>query len=275
MLDAHVHLEGGEYTLEWLRRFTDVAVSRDIDQIYLLEHSHRFIDFLPIYESARKHNEYQDAWLKKRFVKRINEFCQFAELCRDRTFPVQMRFGIEICYFHGVEKLIEDLKLSERFDFLTGSVHWVDDWGFDLERDGWKDKDIDRVYARYFQTEVDLITTGIFDILAHPDSIKCFGYRPSSHTTDLYEGVAAAAQKHRILFEQSCGLANNNRRIELGLDTDYLKILIENGIEFVTASDAHRPEDVGKNLRVAEEIVRNSGGRINNHLCPRHPWLGQ
>jgi histidinol-phosphatase (PHP family) len=266
MLDAHVHLEGGEYTLGWLRRFTDVAVSRNIDQIYLLEHSHRFIEFLTIYESARKHNEYQRAWLKKRFVKRINEYCEFADLCREKTFPVRVRFGIEICYFHDAEKLIEDLKLDDRFDFLTGSVHWIDDWGFDLRRGDWKDKDVDSVYARYFQTAIDLITTGIFDIIAHPDSIKCFGYRPRTDISDLYKGAASAARKHRILFEQSCGLANKDAHIELGLDSEYLKILIENGIEFVTASDAHRPEDVGKNIEVAEETVRKSGGRIQSHL---------
>jgi histidinol-phosphatase (PHP family) len=275
MLDAHVHLEGGEYTLERLRRFTDVAQFRNIDQIYLLEHSHRFIDFLPIYESACKYNEYQGSWLKKRLVKRINEYCEFVDRCRNRTFPVTLRFGIEICYFQDVEKLIEDLKLEDRFDFLTGSVHWIDDWGFDHRKEHWKGKDIDSVYARYFQTEIDLINTGIFDIIAHPDSIKCFGYRPSIDIADLYQGVASAAQKHKILFEQSCGLANNYGHNELGLDPEYLKILIENGIEFVTASDAHRPEDVGKNIEVAEEIVRKSGGRIQGYLCPRHPWLGQ
>ncbi len=45
MIDAHVHLEQGPYTEEWLMEFFDKAIERGITSLYLLEHSHRFKEF--------------------------------------------------------------------------------------------------------------------------------------------------------------------------------------------------------------------------------------
>jgi histidinol-phosphatase (PHP family) len=36
MTDCHIHIERGEYTKAWLERFIETAVSRNIDEIWLL-----------------------------------------------------------------------------------------------------------------------------------------------------------------------------------------------------------------------------------------------
>ncbi len=42
MIDAHVHLEKGDYSVEWIEQFIKYAVKRNIDEIYFLEHTHIF-----------------------------------------------------------------------------------------------------------------------------------------------------------------------------------------------------------------------------------------
>ncbi|MFR3591475.1 hypothetical protein [Eisenbergiella massiliensis] len=42
MIDAHVHLEKGPYTREWLQEFIFYAQERGIRKIYFLEHTHIF-----------------------------------------------------------------------------------------------------------------------------------------------------------------------------------------------------------------------------------------
>lgn len=42
MIDAHVHLEKGPYTREWLQEFIFYAQDRGIRKIYFLEHTHIF-----------------------------------------------------------------------------------------------------------------------------------------------------------------------------------------------------------------------------------------
>ena len=38
MIDAHVHLEKGDYSVEWIEQFIAYAVRRNIDEIFFLEH---------------------------------------------------------------------------------------------------------------------------------------------------------------------------------------------------------------------------------------------
>ena len=36
MIDGHIHIERGPYTLEWIRKFVDKAVETGLDEIRLL-----------------------------------------------------------------------------------------------------------------------------------------------------------------------------------------------------------------------------------------------
>ena len=49
MKDVHIHIERGPYTKEWIDTFVKQAVEMGLDEIYLLEHSHRFQEFSPMY----------------------------------------------------------------------------------------------------------------------------------------------------------------------------------------------------------------------------------
>lgn len=59
MRDVHIHIEKGPYTKEWIDRFVEQAVRAGLDEIYLLEHSHRFVEFAPMYASVCEYNDYQ------------------------------------------------------------------------------------------------------------------------------------------------------------------------------------------------------------------------
>ena len=52
MIDGHIHIERGEYTLDWINRFVNRAVEMQIDEIWLLEHGYRFEEFVPMYDSV-------------------------------------------------------------------------------------------------------------------------------------------------------------------------------------------------------------------------------
>lgn len=45
MTDGHIHIERGEYTLDWINQFVSKAVEMEIDEIRLLEHCYRFEEF--------------------------------------------------------------------------------------------------------------------------------------------------------------------------------------------------------------------------------------
>lgn len=257
MIDCHIHLERGPYTIEWLNEFVKTAVNRGIDEIYLLEHSHRFTEFTPMYESICDYNDIQREWFKRKSSKSlsINNYTKFIDQVKQTSFPIKLKFGLEICYFEGWEHLIKDVLDSYSYDFATGSVHWVDGFGFDHKKEFWESIDVDRIYIRYYEIMQKLIESDLFTGVAHPDSIKAFGHKSSYQLVDTYRKLADLLCKHDMYAEQSGGLHLNYNCHELGMNETMLKIFIDQGVRILTASDAHRPEDVGANIMELQNLV--------------------
>ena len=57
MRDVHVHfLHGqGEYSNAFFEGFISAAQKADIDEIYLLEHTHQFYEFEKVYTTVKKY----------------------------------------------------------------------------------------------------------------------------------------------------------------------------------------------------------------------------
>ena len=255
MIDAHVHIERGPYEISWINHFIDQAIESDISELYLLEHSHRFIEFDEMYSEIQKHNEYQSYWFGKKERRSINEYIKLINNLREMSFPIKIKFGLEICYLPGVDRIIYENDFKNKFDFLTGSVHWISNWGFDHRKEFWIGKDVDSIYLEYYKLINEAIESKLFNIIAHPDSIKCFNYYPSFDQGDFLKEISINAKKNNMKMEQSCGLFNNYNHTLIGLNQQFLDILKFHDVEIITASDAHRPEDVGKNIKKAFEIM--------------------
>lgn len=52
MIDGHIHIEKGPYTLSWIEEFVDQAVKMNLTEIRLLEHNYMFPEFAPMYDST-------------------------------------------------------------------------------------------------------------------------------------------------------------------------------------------------------------------------------
>ncbi len=100
-----------------------------------------------------------------------------------------------------------------------------------------------------------LIKSNLFTGVAHPDSIKCIGHYPSYDLTSTYEELASLLKEHNMYAEQSGGLALNYNTSLLGMNEKMLHIFLANDVQIMTASDAHRPEDVGANIKVLEQLL--------------------
>jgi histidinol-phosphatase (PHP family) len=255
MIDAHVHIERGPYKIEWVEQFVRQAVERGVQTLYLLEHSHRFIEFSSLYSEVVNYNSYQRDWLNSKMQVSLDEYQNLIKRVRDYKWPIDLRFGLEICYIKGKEQLIYDTTKYFDWDFLTGSVHWLDGWGFDHRAEFWEGQDKDEIYSTYYSTMTNLIKSGLFNILAHPDSIKCFGHNSSKDLSDIYKAIALLLKTFGMQVEQSAGLFLNYNHHELGMNKRLLHILKDNEVNIITATDAHKPEDVGAYLPDLQQLI--------------------
>ena len=69
MINAHVHLEKGDYSVERIEQFIEYAVKRNIDEIFFLEHTHIFKECRNLYNEMSVYNEYQKKWEQARPLK--------------------------------------------------------------------------------------------------------------------------------------------------------------------------------------------------------------
>lgn len=111
----------------------------------------------------------------------------------------------------------------------------------------------------------ELIQSDLFDHLAHPDSIKCFYYYPEYDLKETYSHIAKQLKKQNMKAEFSLGLYINYGHEEFGLNKQLLTILKQGDVELITASDAHDPENVGKYIREAYQVIGRHTG-VQDHL---------
>lgn len=246
MLDAHVHIEKGDYTIQWITEFVNVALKRGLSEIYLLEHSHRFKEFKDIYKNFAQYNDYQKSWLDKKLKLSLDDYKGLILKVKSEKFPIKIKFGLEVCYEEGMEENISNILQGFNWDFVTGSVHWVDGWGFDHKKEHWNTVDVDKAYKRYYEIMKSLIRSQLFNIVAHPDSIKCFGFNPSSSLNHIYIEIAELLKEHNVGAEQNSGLHYRFGHMDLGMNKEMYDIFKSKNVQIYTASDAHYPEDTGR-----------------------------
>ena len=261
MVDAHVHLEKGKYCVEWIQEFIRYALARDIDEIYFLEHTHIFKECQSLYDEMSHYNAYQSQWYRKKLkvARPLKEYMDFIENMKKEQFPIRIKFGLEVCYSPEHEEDIKRLKGTYPFDFLVGSIHFIDGWAFSHMKQPWKkeDYDLNSLYQRFYNLMRTLVKSKLFTGLAHPNSLQCFGAYPVNNYDVEYNELAAALKENHMYIEESSGLAINYGDSELGMNKEMLKAMQKNGVRILTASDAHVPQNVGRLIREMEELLVN------------------
>jgi len=174
--------------------------------------------------------------------------------------PVQVKLGVEADYIPGCEDKLEKLLNPHSFDFIIGSVHFIDGWSFDRQEeiDRYGEWDIWELYERYFTLVQQAALSGLFDIMAHPDLIKKFNFIPSQDLMPLYENTVRAFKKAGVCVEvNTAGLRYPVR--EVYPSPGFLKVAFRHGLPVTLGSDAHLPEQVGAGLAEAVALLREIG----------------
>jgi histidinol-phosphatase (PHP family) len=168
--------------------------------------------------------------------------------------------GAEADWVPESPPLIAAATASLGLDVVLGSVHFVEGWAFDdpEEVGGYQDLDIDGLWTRYFEQVCKAVASGLFDVLAHPDLVKKFGFFPEADPTDLYEETARTLAANGVAVEvNTAGLRKPVREIYPALPL--LTACRRRGVPATMGSDAHAPGEVGAGLTSARELLLAAG----------------
>ncbi len=250
LLDYHMHLENGPFSREWALKFWETASARGISEIGFSEHVYRFKQALGIVDHP---------WAIERCTEDLDEYVDLILSLKQEGLPVKL--SLEVDYSPDKEDFIRELIKAYPFDYVLGSIHWLGAWGFDNPdwADEWNRRDLDEVYAEYFQILGQAAASKLFHSLSHPDVIKVFGHQPAGDLTRLYKPlVETIAGAQDLCIEVStAGLRKPVGR--LYPEPELLKLAKQHGIKITMASDAHYPEDVGKDYPAAVQLLKDIG----------------
>ena len=174
-----------------------------------------------------------------------------------------IKIGLEADFIPGFEKKTKKILDGYPYDFVIGSIHFIDRWAFDdpEEKVKWKDKDINAVYRDYYKLLRQSAESGLFDIIGHVDLVKKFGHRASADLTPEVERTADIFRKCGVTIEiNTSGLRKPVGEIYPSLAV--LKIYRGHGVPITFSSDSHDPNDVGRDYDKARALALAAGYKV-------------
>ncbi len=252
LTDYHVHMaETGSFTIDYLKQYIEAAKANGIEELGISEHAYFF------YETK---NILSNPWVDGR---RHLHFADYAQFFKDANAAgLRVKMGIEMDYTPGKEREMEAFIQQHPFDYVIGSVHWIGDWGIDLDiyKDEYEKRDMKEVYTKYFDQIVTLAESKLFDFVGHIDLIKIFGYAPKDQDfiDQEYDRVVQALAASGTCIEIST--AGLRKPVgEMYPTPRLLQKCFDAGVEIVICSDAHMPKHIGFAYDQAIALARSVG----------------
>jgi len=155
---------------------------------------------------------------------------------------IEILLGYEVDYLQGH---MDERVLNADVDYLIGSVHFIEGWGFDNPEfiGRYKEQNIDEIWQKYFDTIEEMAKSKLFDIVGHLDLIKVFKFMPNKNINEMAANALKAIKKADMVLELN--VAGYRKPVaEAYPSLSLLRQAYELGIPITFASDAHKPEQV-------------------------------
>ncbi len=246
IVDYHMHLRDGDgrldHTVDAVERFVEVAAERGVDEVGFTEH---------VYYFAPTRRLWTVPYQAERCVHDLDAYVGAVLDAKRQGLPVKL--GLEVDYVRGREAETLDILAPYPWDFLLGSVHFVDGAGVDGAPRLIDELGVEAAWRRYFEELAAAARSGLFDVLAHPDLVKIWGERPAEPD---YAPVLGALDG--VCLEiSSAGLRKPVG--ELYPAPPLLREARSRGVGVTFASDAHEPSLVGRNFDRVLALARDAG----------------
>ena len=245
--DYHLHTPLCRHAEGWPGEYAEMALERGLEEIGFSDHNPMAGEF--------------DDWRMAdsdfpRYLELVNEV---QEQYADR---LKIKLGLECDYLEGQEPWVEELAGRANFDYLIGSVHYLEPgWAVDDPDPKWESRwigAVEEIWEKYWALYRQCASSGLFDFLAHPDLVKKFGHRPEGDLRRYYEPAIEAIAEAGVAVEIStAGL--RKPCVEMYPSREFLDLAFQANIPIVISSDAHRPQEVGADFETAIQLAKDVG----------------
>lgn len=172
---------------------------------------------------------------------------------------VAVKVGIEADFVEGWEEAYRDALAAHPFDYVLGSVHWVQGVNI-FDRTRWERDDAEATYTEYYRLVAAAARSGLFDILSHLTAVEAYGPPLDPDlAARLYPPVVEAIVQAGVVVEVNTSGFRKMNGADPFPNRAMLGLLVRAGVALTFGSDAHRPDEVGHAHERVENLLRNLG----------------
>lgn len=172
-----------------------------------------------------------------------------------------VRKGLEADYDPATERELGEALRQFPFDYVIGSVHFLDGFPVDEDSDHWdmlSEAERNDMYRLYWDRIRLMAKSRLFDFAGHLDLYKKFGHRP---TIDISGQVETALD---AIAESGMAVEVNTAGLFLPAGEAYPSSAIlpachTRGIPILINSDAHKPADLLRGFDDGRRLARAAG----------------
>ncbi len=249
--DYHMHTPRCNHATGSMRDYADVAIRHGLREIGISDHS-------PMPDG------FDAEWRMQ--SDELDNYWQELETTRNygKERGLKVRRALEIDFRSDQLAYTRSLIAQYPWDYVTGSVHYLGDWGFDNPdaRQEWEHWSLQDAWVAYFDAVAASAESGLFDIIAHPDLMKKHGHcQPDDAQVE-----AAETRMLTAIRDAGCCLEISSAGLRKPVAEIYPRAaMIEHaaamGIPFAYGSDAHAPQDVGHAMQDCLACLHRCGVR--------------
>lgn len=247
--DYHIHTSFCNHASGSMEEFALQAVKMNFKEILFLDH-------LTLFEENFKNSmTIKEVPLYLYSIKRLEE--KFKD-------KISIKCGLEVDFHPDFFSETEEICNKFDFDMIGASVHFVN--GFNIaSRKAQKSyshiakKDL---IEAYFNAMDQMLDYNFFDSICHFDLIfKFFKNKDLKIFNDFKIKITSILEK---IAEKNLCMEINTGGFSHPLKRQYPDVFIleqclKMGIKTIPGSDAHKPEQIGRNFNDAEEILKRAG----------------
>lgn len=241
LVDLHNHTPLCNHAEGSVEQYVEAAIAKGIKYFGFSDHAP--MDFDPKYRMS-----FDEMPLYEKMVKDVKD--KYAD-------KIEVLLGYEVDY---LKNRVDERVVNASVDYLIGSVHFIEEWGFDNPEfiGRYEHEDIDTIWQKYFDAVEEMAKFGKFDIVGHLDLIKVFKFMPKKDIRSIAQNALKAIKKADMVLELN--MAGYRKPIEESYPSqELLEVAHELGIEITFGSDAHTPEQVGLFDTKIVDLARKAG----------------
>jgi histidinol-phosphatase (PHP family) len=238
--DMHNHSDNSEDSHASLDSMCDSAIKKGINIMAFTEH----VDF----------NSFDSGY---HFFDESRYSLDIIEARKHYSENLTILKGIEFGEIHLYQNEFKT-SLSRDYDVILGSVHMIDDLFVGDERILSR-YTIDQLFKKYYKIMLDMVQCGGFDVLAHFDFPKRYYHKNPTCRNLTDEILKTMIQKDITLEINTSPLRKGYHETSPG-NLILSRYAMLGGVKVTIGTDAHAPEEVGKNLDLAINLINSQNG---------------